>query len=135
MGLRLKLAGAGTAVAAMVGLLTFAAPADAAGGGCFPRTGGGFAIGVCSSDNGITVFGDIYIDKLGFTGSSCYVTYQIRDWTTSSWVGNSSGRQACGLGHYPNVAAGKVAGHMYQNRARVYVNGTKVFEGDSYYTT
>ncbi|GAA3036275.1 hypothetical protein GCM10020229_54560 [Kitasatospora albolonga] len=53
------------AVAVLGTSLVLAAPAEAAGGGCYtpPTNSYGWNVGVCSSDNGVTVSGDVYVNQ------------------------------------------------------------------------
>ncbi|MCW3838926.1 hypothetical protein ONA70_02300 [Micromonospora yasonensis] len=70
-----------------------ASPGPLAGGGCL--TGGSpWNVGVCSSDNGVTVFGDLYINSRGSLGSSCYTYYRLLDTTTGNWVANSGNQDS-----------------------------------------
>jgi hypothetical protein len=64
-----------------------AAPANAAGGGCLPYTKGGWKISVCSSDNGVQVSADIYMDAVG--SGSCSVAYRIWNITDGTIAGTS----------------------------------------------
>ncbi|MEV0006478.1 hypothetical protein AB0H28_29950 [Micromonospora sp. NPDC050980] len=60
-----------------------------AGGGCVTSTQNSWNVGVCSSDNGATVFGDLYVNSRGSLGSSCYVNYKILDIKAGSFVADS----------------------------------------------
>lgn len=129
-----------TALIAVVSLGLSATPASAqsgdqnaaplAGGGCVTSTQNGWNVGVCASDNGATVFGDLYVNSRGSLGSSCYVLYRLLDQNTGTWVA-SSGNHSCYTGHHPNISAPKVAGHRYLNYGYVYVNGVNVFASTS----
>ena len=87
-------------------------------------------VGVCSSDNGATVFGDLYVNSRGSLGSSCYVNYKILDIKAGSFVADS-GNQSCYVGHHPNISTPKRSGQRYRNYGFVYVNGVNVFASTS----
>lgn len=115
--------------------LALAAPARAAGGGCYtpPTNSYGWNVGVCSSDNGVRVSGDVYVNQRGSLGSSCRVTYGIWDETDQKYVA-LSGNQSCYTGRHPEIHATKVPGHGYRNYAGVVVDNRTVYYQSSYLT-
>ena len=114
-----------------VAMVTGAAPAaNAAGGGCITNSQGSWNVGVCSSDNGVRVFGDLYINRRGSLGSRCTVSYELEDMSTDRIVARS-GPQTCFLGRHPEISAPKQPGHEYINIARVKVNNRVVWLGSS----
>jgi hypothetical protein len=119
----------GGAVTSMltVAMVTGAAPAaNAAEGGCNTNSQGSWNVGVCSSDNGVRVFGDVYINRRGSLGSRCTVSYELEDLSTDRIVARS-GNQSCFLGRHPAISAPKQPGHAYINTARVKVNNRVVW--------
>ena len=113
------------------------APAAAEDGGCSQSpTAQGWQMAVCSSDDGISVFGDIYINSRGSNPDGCRVAYQIWNLNTGRPVGEFSGWNSCYLGHHPNVRAKpKVAGVHYKNIAVLVVNDVTVIRWSSIETT
>ncbi|SNS74697.1 hypothetical protein SAMN05421812_101634 [Asanoa hainanensis] len=95
----------GVAVAAGMAI---ASPASAAGGGCFTAVRSGWNIGVCSSDNGSSVFGDIYINSRG-TFSSCSVSYKLVT-SNSGTLLKQRGNHSCTTGHHSAISAAMPAG-------------------------
>ncbi|MGW2398111.1 hypothetical protein ACWCYY_16345 [Kitasatospora sp. NPDC001664] len=113
---------------ALVGVAGTTVPAEAAGGGCnsYGRT---WRIAVCSSDNGVRVSADVYLNSQGTSGS-CYLSYKIWDETDLSWL-QSSGSQPCYLGRHPEIHTPKEPKHKYHTYAEVVVDGTPVSLGVS----
>lgn len=114
--------------------------ATAAEGGCIDAVGSGWNVGVCSSDNGSTVFADLYVNSRGSTGSSC----EIRRWIGRYNSGGTSleikyppsyAPANCALGHKSNISAPKVSGKWYREYMWVVVNGRQVLNGFSKWTT
>ncbi|MFB9370741.1 hypothetical protein ACWCYY_34715 [Kitasatospora sp. NPDC001664] len=124
------------AVAVLGTSLVLAAPAEAAGGGCYtpPTNSYGWNVGVCSSDNGVTVSGDVYVNQRGSLGSSCRVSYGLYDETDQKYVALSDKYQACYTGRHPAIHATKVPGHNYRNYAGVVVDNRTVYYQSSYVT-
>lgn len=129
-----KLLAAGFVAAALAAGTAMAPAASAAGGGCNTTTQNGWNVGVCSSDNGVRVSGDLYVNRRGSLGSTCIVKYGIWDENLGGYV-QLSPNQSCYLGRHPEIHAPKVPGHRYVNVGIVYVNGAVVFSGESKTTT
>ncbi|MFI6744114.1 hypothetical protein ACIBI9_65605 [Nonomuraea sp. NPDC050451] len=127
---RRKLLSAGAAVGIATALLA-AAPtsAVAAGGGCLNYARSGWNIGVCSSDNGVRVSGDVYINARGSLGSSCVLIFGIFNITRDKTMVSTS--VPCSLGRSPEIHTPKEAGHRYQNTALIEVNDNYVVGGVS----
>lgn len=113
-----------------------AMPAAAAGGGCSQSpTHSGWQIAVCSSDDGIRVFGNIYINRQGSGVGSCQVEYRLWDVYNVEPVGFWSSYQSCNLGIHPAIYADKKPGIAYRNIAILHINGTPLFSWSSKLTT
>ncbi|MGW3346016.1 hypothetical protein ACWDA3_22130 [Nonomuraea rubra] len=127
---RRKILSAGAAVGMATALLA-AAPtsAMAAGGGCLNYVRSGWNIGVCSSDNGVRVSGDVYINARGSLGSSCVLIFGIFNITRDRTMVSTT--VPCKLGRSPEIHTPKEAGHRYQNTALIEVNGNYVVGGVS----
>lgn len=119
-------------VLAFAGLAGTVTPASAAGGGCL-NYGRAWTIGVCSSDNGVRVSGDVYITKVG-TGSPCTLYYGIYDETLGKFV-ETSDFQSCYSGRHPEIHTPKVPGHKYYNYAVLEIDGVAKSLGKSKTTT
>jgi hypothetical protein len=124
---------AAAAAAALAATLTVAAPAQAAGGGCNTYTRNGWNVGACSSDNGVRVSGDAYINQRGSLGSNCWVRYGIYDETIQDYVA-LTGKQSCYTGRHPEIHATKVPGHEYRNYVGVVVDNRTVWYDGSWLT-
>lgn len=111
-----------------------ASPAMAAGGGCSTTTQNGWRVATCSSDNGVRVYGDVYIEKQGSLGSLCQLTYYLEQWTAAGWSKIYVATEHCNIGHHPALSTGKAAGVKYRNHSYIYVNQKVVHEGTSYTT-
>ena len=111
-------------------------PAAAAGGGCIDAVGNGWNVGVCSADDGVTVFADIYVNARGSLGSSCYIERYIARYSGSgTFEGAFSLRtDGCAAGHHSAITTPKLSGKLYRQYARVVVNGSTVNSGFSPYT-
>jgi hypothetical protein len=127
----------GPRVAVLVAALMFAMgvhtpAAVAAGGGCSPPDGlqNGWDVAVCSSDNGVRVSADVYVNVRGSLGSSCFVRYMIYDKTDGQYV-KVSANESCAFGHKPQIHAPKVRGHRYYTVGQVAVNNSWVFQAKS----
>ncbi|GII22791.1 hypothetical protein Pme01_23880 [Planosporangium mesophilum] len=120
------------AVAAAVvatGLAVAPSPASAAGGGCSTYVRNGWNIGVCSSDNGATVFGDVYVNARGSLGSSCYIYFSLNK--DSLGGGDVAKRQdGCYSGRHGAISAPMSKG-TYYTYAVVVVDGYNVNYGFS----
>lgn len=128
------LLGAGAAAGVFAAMLaTGAGPAAAADGGCLDYAANGWSIGVCSSDNGVRVSGDVYVNARGSLGSACGVNFGIYDLTLGRYMTTTA--TPCTLGRTPELHTTKVAGHRYQTIAAVVVNGATRVSGRSKITT
>jgi len=116
----------GAVVAA--GLAVFPSPASAAGGGCIDWSKNRWSIGVCSSDNCRTVFGDVDVNARGSLGSSCYVYFKIVD--TANRV-RASRQDGCYRGHHSAISAPLQRGLEYRTEAQVVVDGATKVSGYS----
>jgi hypothetical protein len=106
--------------------------AAAAGGGCgapsnqYPVPGGRpWNVTACSSDNGVSVFADAYVNATGSTSGSCQLRISVIDRTTGYLINYRN--DSCYAGHHPAVSAPKVAGHRYWAQARINTNQTNVY--------
>lgn len=106
--------------------------ASAAGGGCgaasnqYPVSGGRpWNASACSSDNGVSVFADGYINSTGSTVGSCQLRISVIDRTTGYLINYRN--DTCYAGHHPPVSAPKVAGHRYWAQLRLNTNQTYVY--------
>lgn len=105
-----------------------AAPAAAAGGGCWQSpTNSGWQIAVCSSTNGVRATGDVYINSLG-SGGTCEIEYRLWETHNSVTVGMWSGYQNCFWGRHPEIHMDpKAPGQKYYTNAILYINGSPLF--------
>ncbi len=115
-------------------------PAAAAGGGCKPVTGSSWNIGVCTADNGTTVFADLYVNSRGSVGSTCTIYRWIERYNAGGTIQEAkypatARTSTCTLGHKPSISAPKVSGKWYRQYMWVSVNGSTVLSGTSYWTT
>jgi hypothetical protein len=121
------------ALVLVIGAVGLAAPAQASGGGCYtPASQNGWNIGVCTSDDGVYVYGDFYINTVGTgSGSSCHSYLDIWDATADmNLTGNDW--KGCAPGHHTwsSVGTGKVkmhAGHKYYAWVDIVWNGWTAF--------
>src|SRR5262249_30054331 len=63
-------------VAVTIALVLTASPAHASGGGCLDKWQGGFAVGVCSADDGVYMYPDLYINSAPSYSGYC----EVRSW-------------------------------------------------------
>jgi hypothetical protein len=91
----------------------------ASGGGCEDHISNGWNIGVCSSDNGTRVYGDIYVNTRGSLGSVCRIEFYIKDSADSTKASRIDG---CYLGHHSPISATMNSG-CYRTESLVFVNG------------
>jgi hypothetical protein len=108
-------------------------PAHAGGGGCLPKTMNGWSASACSSDNGVRVSGDLYLDVVGGYGGECEIYYDLWDDTSHRIVAHA-GPQGCYLGRHPEIHATKVPGHIYWTAAEIRMNDVPVWWGTSFIT-
>nr|WP_062338078.1 hypothetical protein [Herbidospora sakaeratensis] len=100
-------------------LATSATPANAGGGGCLRHTNDWFQFDACQGDNGLNVYGDVYIKR--FTGSNCKVTLRITD-NPDPIVLN------CRLGHLgPVVSPRMVKGKRYVTSVTVQSSAGRLY--------
>jgi hypothetical protein len=124
-------ASAVTSIAASV-VLGLASPANAAGGGCntYTQTPGGtvgWNIGVCSSDNGRTVYGDGYLNNRGSVGpTGCNVTLQVVD-ITEGYAVKVQRTDGCYTGHHPAISTQLVSGHRYRTNVKMNNYSTNTY--------
>lgn len=122
---------AGMALAA-AGLAAAPSPAMAAGGGCTDYIRSGWNVGVCSSDNGNTVFGDVYVNARGPLGSVCNVLYRIIYLDNSgNWRNTSPKRDGCHLGRHSAISLPASYGTIFETHFDVVVNNRSVHSGSS----
>lgn len=118
-------------VASMITVGLVSTPASAGGGGCRSASWGGWSVSVCSSDNGVRVSGDVYVNTQG--SGVCVLVYSIWDITTNQQKVSAS-PQACYPGRHPEIHTPKVAGHSYVNAVSASVNGSAVLYQESWVT-
>lgn len=119
------------AVTVTAGVAVSPLSASASGGGCIDYIKNGWNIGVCSSDNGTKLFGDMYVNTRGSLGSTCYIYIELIQ--VSGNVGKGNRTDGCSSGHHPALSA-TMTGHTYYTRAKVVVNGVTKVWGESPYT-
>lgn len=128
-------------VAVLVGLLaapvaTAAVATEQAGpmaeGGCGPQKdqypvpgGRAWRANACSSDDGVRVYADGYVQVVGSIVAGCQVRIAVIDLTTGYLVAQRA--DSCYAGHHPAVPATKVPGHEYWSQLRVNTNQTYVY--------
>lgn len=115
------------AITAVVGMTFVAGPAQASGGGCSDKTQGGFAIGVCSSDDGVYMYRDFYINSASWSGT-CYSRGRVvqSDGNNSGWTNGG-----CTVGRWvgPKWAILGVPNSVtIRHHVQVIVNGSVVFD-------
>ncbi|GAB1819094.1 hypothetical protein [Herbidospora sp. RD11066] len=127
---------AAASIATLLATALPSSPAAAAGGGCATKTGSGWNIGICTADNGVTVFADLYVNARGSIGSTCQILRWIRRFSSSGAQENiiypSNGKtEACTVGYKPAITAPMVSGKRYRQYASVWVNGILIVDGYS----
>ncbi|MEU1844388.1 hypothetical protein [Micromonospora sediminicola] len=113
-------------IAVATSLMVAPTAAHAAGGGCIDYIKNGWNIGVCSGDNGSTIFADLYVNVRGSLGSSCYVNIFI---VNSSGTPVESRTDGCYAGHHPAITY--PLNGKYHTVGRVVVNGVIKVGGSS----
>lgn len=127
------MAGALAGVVMVAGLVIPASPAMASGGGCKDHIKNGWNVGVCSSDNGVRVYGDFYVNTRGSLGSECYIVVWLMYGTSGDDLGYRT--DGCASGHHPASSAVMPAYRgPYYTLANVFVNDKIVLAGASPYT-
>lgn len=106
--------------AVVAGAIVGAPPASAAGGGCKPYADNGWNISVCSSDNGVRVSGDVYVNRMGSKGRSCAVYYGLFNETEGKFEETQG--VSCKLGRTPEIHTPKRAGYRYFNYGWVVID-------------
>jgi hypothetical protein len=122
-----------TSVIAGVVAVASVVPAQAAGGGCNTTTQNGWNVGACSWDNGVDVYGDLYINWPG-SSVNCIVYYQLID-LTSGARSTLKADLPCYVGWHGSSRMSKIPGHRYVHRVSVVQNGVTKWSGDSKVTT
>ncbi|MGY0235157.1 hypothetical protein [Longispora urticae] len=110
-----------------------ASPAQASGGGCNDITQNGWHLGVCSSDNGVTMYPDYYINAAPSWSGSCTSKSRWEIWQNGSIVGYSSWANAgCARGHYTRNGVsieGRSSSLEFRTRVQISLNGSTVYNG------
>ncbi|MFG2052369.1 hypothetical protein ACGFIW_33670 [Micromonospora sp. NPDC048935] len=128
MGKRVNAAIALTSLVTTAGLIGRPSSAMASGGGCIDYSKNGWNVGVCSSDNGSRVYGDIYVNARGSLGSSCYITFYINK--SGGGLASNVRHDGCYSGHHSATSAPMSSG-CYYNSFEVVVNDTIKDSGTS----
>ncbi|SCF46438.1 hypothetical protein [Micromonospora mirobrigensis] len=119
MGIRNSTIVALTGLATVAGLAITPSPAMAYGGGCTDYSRNGWNVGVCSSDNGIRVYGDIYVNTRGSLGGRCSIVMGLFKSGGSLVASRTDG---CYSGHHSPISA-PMSGGCYYNSFSVNVDG------------
>ncbi|MEU7757189.1 hypothetical protein [Micromonospora sp. NPDC049171] len=114
----------------MTSLTVAPTAAHAGGGGCIDYSRNGWNIGVCSGDNGRTVFGDLYVNARGSLGSVCTISITI---VNSAGTPVKNRNDGCYAGHHPAIDYPLNA--KYHTVGSVVVNGVQKVGGSSFVTT
>jgi hypothetical protein len=122
-----------TVVALAAGIVLAPSPAMASGGGCIDHSNVGWNVGVCSSDNGVSVYGDIYVNRRGSLGSSCYIRFEILQHNVFGWVPITGRTDGCYAGRHSRISVRPSSGTFtfmeFHTSMRVVVNGATVNNG------
>ena len=106
--------------------LGVASSAYASGGGCATSSQtvkdgtAPWNIGSCSSDDGVNVYGDAYVNVVGYQAGGCNIKLQIIDQNTHLEV--AARQDSCYAGHHPRISARMATGHTYRTTTRLNTN-------------